>query len=152
MDPQWTVSLGEGAEILADRYGISREDQDAFAVKSHRRAARAWQDGAFVDHLVHLPGVALTRDEGIRDATTESLAKLRAVFRKDGTVTAGNASQISDGSAALLLASAERAEELGIEPLARITANAAHGVDPDIYGEGPVVAVARAGQGRQVAF
>jgi len=113
-------------------------------VKSHARATKAWADGVFADHLVQLPGVELTQDEGIRDATPESLGKLRPVFRKDGTVTAGNASQLSDGSAALLLASAERAEELGIEPLARITANAAHGVDPDLYGEGPVVAVERA--------
>ena len=144
MNSQWTVPLGEGAEILADRYGISREEQDAFSVKSHARATKAWADGVFADHLVQLPGVELTQDEGIRDATPESLGKLRPVFRKDGTVTAGNASQLSDGSAALLLASAERAEELGIEPLARITANAAHGVDPDLYGEGPVVAVERA--------
>ncbi|MGH3423933.1 MAG: thiolase family protein [Nocardioidaceae bacterium] len=142
MPDQWSVSLGEGAEILADEHGISREQQDEFAVRSHRRAAKAWADGVFDDHLVALDGVHLDRDESIRpDSTVETLAGLRASFRKDGTVTAGNASPLSDGAAALMLASEQMVAELGAEPLARVVSSGAHGVDPHRYGIGPVKAV-----------
>ncbi|MGA9103210.1 thiolase family protein [Aeromicrobium sp.] len=144
MDPRWTVSLGEATEILVDKHHISRDDQDAFAARSHERAAQAWKDGVFDDHLVHLDGVDLERDEGIRDTSPEALAALKPVFREAGTVTAGNSSQISDGAAALVLASADTAERLGVEPMARIVSSAAHAVDPDVFGEAPVEAVHRA--------
>lgn len=151
MPGQWTISLGEGAEILAEKYGVDREQQDAFAVRSHLRAAQAWADGAYAGHTASLDGVTLDRDEGIRaDSSLEGLARLRTVFRPDGTVTAGNASQLSDGAAAVLLASADAVADLGAEPLARVVANAVVGVDPDVYGIGPVpaatTALARAGR------
>ncbi|MGH3497935.1 MAG: thiolase family protein [Nocardioidaceae bacterium] len=145
MPAEWTVGLGEGAEILAEQYSISREDQDDFAVRSHERAAKAWANGAYERQVVSVPGVKLTRDEGIRDdTTTAKLAALRPVFRPDGTVTAGNASQLSDGAAALLLADEDGLRGLGTEPLARITGTGVHGVDPQMYGIGPVRTVARA--------
>ena len=104
MPDEWTVSLGEGAEILADRYGITREQQDAFALKSHQRAAAAWDRGAFADEVVPVPDVELARDENIRaDSSLEKLAQLKPVFRKDGTVTAGNSSPMNDAASALLL-------------------------------------------------
>ena len=144
MDERWTVSLGESTEILVEKHQISRDDQDAFAERSHHRAAQAWEDGVFDDHLVQLDGVTLERDEGIRETSPEALAALKPVFRESGTVTAGNSSQISDGAAALVLASADTAERLGVEPMARIIASAANAVDPDVFGEAPVEAVNRA--------
>ena len=144
MDERWTVSLGESTEILVDKHQISRDDQDAFAERSHHRAAQAWKDGVFDDHLVALEGVDLERDEGIRETSPEKLAALKPVFRESGTVTAGNSSQISDGAAALVLATADTAERLGVEPMAHIVASASNAVDPDVFGEAPVEAVNRA--------
>lgn len=145
MPRQWTVSLGEGAEILAERHGISREAQDAFALESHRRAAAAWDSGAFADEAVAVEGAGLSRDEGIRtDTSSARLAALRPVFRPDGTVTAGNASQLSDGASTLLLAGETSAASLGVEPLARIAARAVSAVEPHLYGIGPVEAARRA--------
>ncbi|MGW7537459.1 thiolase family protein [Amycolatopsis sp. NPDC054798] len=153
MPSQWTVSLGESTELLAERYGIGREEQDAFAARSHANAARAWDEGFYDDHVVPVEGVELTRDEGIRpDSTPEKLAKLKTVFRKEnGTVTAGNASPLNDGASALLLGDAAAAERLGKTPLARIAGRGAAGVDPDVFGIGPVraaeIALERAGIG-----
>jgi acetyl-CoA acetyltransferase family protein len=146
MPEQWTVALGEGAEILADRFEISREEQDEFALKSHRRAAAAWDAGKFADEIVAPPeGAELDRDEGIRaDSSLEKLAKLRPVFRKDGTVTAGNSSPLNDGAAALFIGDEKGAEKLGREPLARIVSRAAHGVEPHLFGIGPVEAANKA--------
>ncbi|GAA1233984.1 thiolase family protein [Oryzihumus leptocrescens] len=146
MPAQWTVALGEGAEILADRFGISREEQDAFAVASHRNAARAWDEGVYDAEVVPVEGTDLTRDEGIRaDASMEGLARLKPVFRPDGTVTAGNASPLNDGAAALFLADDTGLERLGSpEPLARVVSRAASGVDPHVFGIGPVEAAQRA--------
>ncbi|MEV4432258.1 thiolase family protein [Streptomyces sp. NPDC049585] len=146
MPPRWTVSLGEGAELVADKHGITREEQDAFALASHRKAARAWQDGAFDAEVVPLPEVTATRDESIRDTTSlEALAALKPAFRKDGgTVTAGNSSPLNDGAAALLLCDEEGLRTTGREPLARIRATAVTGIEPDLYGLGPVEAVRRA--------
>lgn len=149
---EWTVALGEGAEILADRYDIDRDAQDEFAVASHRRAAAAWEAGRFDAEVVAPFGADLDRDECVRpDSSVESLARLRPVFRPEGTVTAGNASPMNDGAAALLLASEERANELGVEPLARIASRAVTGVEPHLYGIGPVeaapLALERAGVG-----
>jgi 3-oxoadipyl-CoA thiolase len=153
------VSLGETAELVADRWAVSREDQDAFAVESQRRAAIAIDAGRFADQIVPVPVsqadriVALVeRDEHPRpDATAESLAGLRPAFREGGTVTAGNASGINDGAAALLLVEASRARELGLQPFARIVSTAVAGVDPSVMGIGPVpatrLALERAGLG-----
>ncbi|MFF2324975.1 MULTISPECIES: thiolase family protein [unclassified Streptomyces] len=152
LEPQWTVPLGEGAELVADRQGITREQQDAFAVASHEKAARAWRNGLYDGEVVPVDGVGLTRDETIRDTTSpESLARLKPVFRPDGTVTAGNASPLNDGAAALLLVDEEGLRATGREPLARVRASAVTAVEPQYFGLGPVEAVtkalARAGRG-----
>ncbi|MBD8219389.1 thiolase family protein [Microbacterium sp. CFBP 13617] len=144
----WTISNGESAEKLAEIYDISRQQQDAFAARSHRLAAAAWAEGRFDDEIVQVEGHALARDEGIRDdSTADVLAGLRPAFQKDGTVTAGNSSPINDGASAVLLG-AEGA--LDAEPLARIAGRAAFGNDPDVFGIAPVEAanraVARAGR------
>jgi acetyl-CoA acetyltransferase family protein len=153
MPGEWTVALGEGAEILADKYAISREAQDAFAVRSHQRADRAWAEGRFDAEVTAVPGAdGLARDEGIRpDSTTGKLARLRPAFRPGGTVTAGNASQLSDGAAALLLASERATAAAGLTPLARIAARGVSAVEPQLFGIGPVqaarTALRRAGIG-----
>jgi acetyl-CoA acyltransferase len=150
MPPQWTVSLGEGAEILAERHGISRETQDAFALASHRNAAAAWARGDFASETVPVAG--LVSDESIRsDTSAEALARLKPVFRPDGTVTAGNSSPLNDGAAALLLGDEGAIEETGARPLARVVARASSGIDPHLFGVGPVqaarAALKRAGIG-----
>jgi acetyl-CoA acyltransferase len=139
MPDDWTVSLGEANEQLADRYSISRERQDEFAARSHRLADEAWESG-FYDNLVSaVPGVPLERDEGIRPASTrEVLAGLRSSFRADGTITAGNASPLNDGAAALVLGS-EHAS-LGIDPVARIAGRGVHALAPREFGFAPVEA------------
>ncbi|MGW3745289.1 thiolase family protein [Streptomyces sp. NPDC005146] len=145
LEPQWTVPLGEGAELIADRYGITREQQDAFAVASHEKAARAWKNGLYDDEVVPVEGVGLTRDETIRDNTSpQSLAGLKPVFRPEGTVTAGNASPLNDGAAALLLVDEEGLRATGREPLARVRASAVTAVEPQYFGLGPVEAVRKA--------
>jgi acetyl-CoA acetyltransferase family protein len=152
MPEEWTVSLGEGAEILAERYGITRQSQDEFALRSHERAAAAWERGAYAEETVDVPDVELERDEPIRaDTSMEKLARLPPAFREDGTVTAGNASPLNDGAAALLLADEAGAEAVGREPLARIVSRGLHAVDPPLYGIAPVeaanTALERAGIG-----
>ncbi|HZG04184.1 MAG TPA: thiolase family protein [Streptomyces sp.] len=146
MPPQWTVSLGEGAEQIADRHGITREQQDAYALASHEKAARAWKDGRYDAEVVPVEGVDLARDETIRDNTSlEALARLKPAFRTgDGTVTAGNSSPLNDGAAALLLTDEEGLRATGREPLARIRASAVTGIEPNLFGLGPVEAVRRA--------
>jgi acetyl-CoA acetyltransferase family protein len=141
MPAEWTVSLGEGAEILAEKFGIDRERQDAFAVRSHRLAHQAWERGVLAEEVTPVPGTGLDRDEGIRpDTTTERLAALKPSFREGGTVTAGNASQLSDGAAAVLVGDRRAADTLGVQPLARIAASAVHAVEPQLYGIAPVEA------------
>jgi acetyl-CoA acetyltransferase family protein len=145
MPDVWTVSLGESTELLAEELGVTREASDEVAARSHRLAAEAWANGRYADVVVDVPGHPLARDEGIRDGvTTETLAGLRPVFREGGQVTAGNASQLSDGAAALLLADGDTVEELGLEPLARITGTGVDAVEPHRFGIGPVEAVNRA--------
>jgi 3-oxoadipyl-CoA thiolase len=135
-----TVSMGETGENVAGRWSISREDQDAFALESQRRWADADQDGRFAEELV--PAGELERDEHPRpDTTAEKLASLKPAFVADGTVTAGNASGINDGAAALVIASADRARALGVEPLGTFRGSAVAGVDPAVMGIGPVPAV-----------
>jgi 3-oxoadipyl-CoA thiolase len=135
-----TASMGETGENVAERWEVSREDQDAFALASQQRWAAADADGRFADELVPVEG--LERDEHPRpDTTAEKLASLKPAFADEGTVTAGNASGINDGAAALVVASAERARALGIEPLGTFRGSAVAGVDPAVMGIGPVPAV-----------
>ncbi|MCK1798134.1 thiolase family protein [Streptomyces sp. XM4193] len=146
MPPQWTVSLGEGAELVADRHAITREQQDEYAAASHRKAVRAWQEGLYDAETVAVPGVELPRDESVRDGSTpQALGKLKPVFRQEnGTVTAGNSSPLNDGAAALLLTDEDGLAATGREPLARIRASATTGIEPQLFGLGPVEAVRRA--------
>ncbi len=153
------IGMGLTAENLARQYEVTREEQDAFALRSHQRAAAAQDAGKFDDEIVPLDveltlgegGSAKTykttfdQDEGIRrDSSFEALAKLRPVFHARGTVTAGNSSQTSDGAAAVLVMSEEKAERLGLEPMARFRSFAVGGVAPEIMGIGPVAAVPKA--------
>ncbi|MEU8123830.1 thiolase family protein [Spirillospora sp. NPDC049024] len=143
MPEEWTVSLGEANERLGEKYAVGRERQDAFALRSHRLAAAAWDEG-FYDDLV-VPAGELRRDEGIRaDTSLEKLAGLKPSFRADGTITAGNASPLNDGAAALLLGSAEAADRIGLDPLARIAGRGAFALDPQDFGYAPVEAAERA--------
>lgn len=153
------ISMGLTAENLARQYEVTRAEQDAFALRSHQRAAAAQDAGKFDDEIVGLD-VELTlgegssaktykttfdQDEGIRrDSSAEALAKLRPVFHARGTVTAGNSSQTSDGAAAVLVMNEEKAEQLGLEPMARFRSFAVGGVAPEIMGIGPVAAVPKA--------
>jgi 3-oxoadipyl-CoA thiolase len=147
-----TESMGETAENVADRYGVSREDQDALALRSHQAAVAATDAGRFDDELVTVDvpqpkgdPVTVHADEGPRpDTSLERLAGLRPAFREGGSVTAGNASGINDGASCVVLASEERARELGREPLARVVSVGAAGVDPAYMGIGPVPATRKA--------
>jgi len=133
-------SMGETGENVAERWNVSREDQDAFALRSQQRWAAANEAGRFDDELVPLNG--LERDEHPRpDTTAEKLAALKPAFRGAGTVTAGNSSGINDGAAAVIVASEEKARELGVEPLGRFVGSAVAGVDPRVMGIGPIPAV-----------
>lgn len=141
-------AMGETAENIRESTGMSRERQDAFALRSHRLAVAAWEDGRFAAEVVpvDLPAAKgkvdrVARDDGPRpDTTLEALAALRPIFRSGGTVTAGNASSLNDGAAAILLARRDVAERLGLRPMARVVASAAAGVDPRLMGLGPVPA------------
>jgi acetyl-CoA acetyltransferase family protein len=145
MPDQWTVSLGEATERLAGRYGIARDAQDEFAVRSHRLTAKAWDEGFYDPWVVPVPETDLARDEGIRpDSSPEALARLRPAFRKDGTVTAGNASPLNDGAGAAFIGDESAGAALGREPLARIAGRGVSAVDPDVFGIGPVAAANRA--------
>jgi acetyl-CoA acyltransferase len=141
------LSMGETAEEVAARYGVSREQQDAFALSSHQKAAAARKDGLFDAEIVPVTladGQVVSEDESIRaDTSLEKLAALKPVFRNDGTVTAGNASPMNDGAAGLLLVSDQALAELDLQPLGRYVAGASAGVDPDVMGIGPVPAVRR---------
>jgi acetyl-CoA acyltransferase len=156
MPREWTISLGEATERLAEKYGVTRQAQDEFAAGSHNRAAAAWDEG-FYDNLVSpVPGTDLVRDEGIRPGSTaEKLAGLKTVFRaeasdaasgttKGGTVTAGNASPLNDGASAAWLGSEAAAGLLGLDPLARIAGRGAHANDPQYFGYAPVEAANKA--------
>jgi 3-oxoadipyl-CoA thiolase len=133
-------SMGETGENVAERYGVSREEQDAFALQSQQRWAEADAEGRFADELV--PVGKATRDEHPRpDTSAEKLAALRPAFREGGSVTAGNSSGLNDGAAALVIASEEGARELGVEPLGAFVGSAVAGVDPRVMGIGPVPAV-----------
>ncbi len=152
MRAEWTVSLGESNEQLGELYDVSRQRQDEFATRSHRLTHAAWEAGFYDDLVTSVPGSDIARDESVRpDATPESLAELKPAFRTDGTITAGNASPLSDGASAVLLGSAAAGGSLGVDPVARIAGRAAHALEPHRFGYAPVEAankaLARAGIG-----
>ncbi|RHW32134.1 acetyl-CoA C-acetyltransferase [Neobacillus notoginsengisoli] len=158
--PQYYMSMGHTAEKVAEKFGVTRQDQDEFAVRSHERAERAIKEGKFKDEIVPVDVTVrsvgsdnklkertfqFTNDEGVRPGTNvETLAKLRPAFSVNGTVTAGNASQTSDGAAAVMVMDREKAESLGLKPLAKFRSFAVGGVPPEIMGVGPVVAIPKA--------
>lgn len=158
--PEVYLAMGLTAENVAARYGVTRQMQDAFAAASHLRAAQAQKEGKFAREIIPVEGIrprcdeagrvktetfVFSQDEGIRyDASLEGLAKLKPVFKINGTVTAGNASQMSDGAAAVLLMSGEKAWELGVKPLAAFRSFAVTGVEPEVMGIGPVSAIPKA--------
>ena len=151
MDPMHKIMMGETAERLADKYNITREEQDEVAARSHTNALKAIDDGRFKEEIVPVTittrkgeTVVDTDEHPRRDISKESLAKLKPVFRKEGTVTAGNASGLNDGAAAVVVMSLEKAESLGLKPLARIVSYAWAGVEPDLMGYGPVPATRKA--------
>jgi acetyl-CoA C-acetyltransferase len=151
--PQAYMSMGETAENVADRYHITREAMDSYAVQSQSRAVRAMKDGIFAHEIIPVPlldGTTMTDDDGPRpDTTMEALAGLRAVFRRDGRVTAGNSCPLNDGAAAAVVMSRTRADQLGITPLARIVSTGVSALEPELMGLGPIEssrqALARAG-------
>jgi acetyl-CoA acetyltransferase family protein len=150
MPEQWTISLGASAEKLADIYGISREAQDQFALRSHQRTAAAWENGFYDGWVVQVPDTGLERDETLRpDTSLEKLRMLEPAFVAGGTVTAGNASSLNDGAGALLLADEASTRAAGREPLARVVSRGTAAVDPDVFGIAPVeaanIALRRAG-------
>ncbi|SDJ62146.1 acetyl-CoA C-acetyltransferase [Salimicrobium halophilum] len=158
--PEYYMSMGHTAEEVANRFNISREDQDAFAARSHERAAKALEEGKFDDEIVPVEVTenvvgsdnkarqvtkTLEQDEGVRPGTTsEVLAKLKPAFHVKGSVTAGNSSQMSDGAASVLVMDREKAEREGLEPLAKFHSFAVAGVEPEIMGVGPIEAVPKA--------
>lgn len=149
MPKEWTVSLGEANEQLAERFSVSRERQDVFAVRSHTLADAAWTDGFYDDLVVPVAvdgkGHALTRDEGIRPGSAvDKLAALKPSFRPDGVITAGNASPLSDGASAVLLGSGAAAARIGVDPLARVAGRGVFALDPQMFGFAPVDAANRA--------
>jgi acetyl-CoA acetyltransferase family protein len=145
MPGEWTISLGQSTEKLAGAHGIGRAAQDEFALRSHRLAAQAWDDGFYDGWVVPVPGTELQRDESVRaDSSLEKLARLSPAFAEDGTVTAGNASPLNDGAAALWIGDEAAGAALGQEPLARIAGRGTAAVDPDAFGIGPVEAAERA--------
>ncbi|MFE4774817.1 thiolase family protein [Streptomyces sp. NPDC056713] len=157
MPKEWTVSLGEANEQLADRFDVARERQDAFAARSHNLADDAWNAG-FYDELVvpvavDAKGTTLDRDEGIRPGSTaEKLAGLKPVFRPDGVITAGNASPLSDGASAVLLGSGAAATRIGTDPVARVAGRGASALDPQLFGYAPVEAANRALKSAGIAW
>ena len=141
MRDEWTISLGACTEAIAVRYGVTREEMDAYAVRSHALAHAAWEAGKH-DWVIEVDGVA--RDESVRPGTTlEALAGLKPAFAKGGAVTAGNASPLNDGAAAVLIGSADACRELGAAPLGRIVASATIGVDPQDFPIAPAFAIRR---------
>jgi len=145
MPAEWTASLGECNEQLQEKFAISRERQDAFALRSHQLADAAWNDGFYDSLTLSVPGTEVTRDESIRPGTTlEKLATLTPSFRPEGTITAGNASPLNDGASALVLGTKEAASRVGSAPLARVAGRAAAALEPQMFGYAPVEAAEKA--------
>ena len=140
--PEAYMSMGETAENVADQHNITREEMDRYAVQSQDRAVRATKDGIFAEEIINVPllsGLTMTADDGPRpDTSLEKLGELRAVFRKGGRVTAGNSCPLNDGAAAAVVMSRTRADELGIEPLARIVSTGVSALEPELMGLGPI--------------
>lgn len=142
---EWTVSLGIGAEVMADEFNISRAEQDAYAMASHQKATAAWSSHGFKSEVVRVPGADLATDECVRtDTNMNSLQRLKPVFKADGTVTAGNSSPMNDGAACLLLASEDAVERHSLRPMARVVSRGVSAVEPHRFGIGPVEAAQRA--------
>lgn len=145
MPAEWTVSLGEANEQLREKFSISRDRQDAFAARSHQLADAAWSAGFYDPLVVPVPGADLARDESIRAGSTpETLAGLKPSFRPDGTITAGNASPLTDGASALLLGSEAAAGRIGLAPVARVAGRGVSALEPQLFGFAPVEAADRA--------
>lgn len=145
MPGEWTVSLGEATEQLREREGVTREEQDEFALRSHQNALAAWTAGFYDDQVVAVPDVDLERDEAIRaDTTAERLGALKPVFRPDGTVTAGNSSPLNDGASAVLLGNELAESRAGLAPLARVAGRGVAANDPQFFGFAPVQAANQA--------
>jgi acetyl-CoA acetyltransferase family protein len=145
MPAEWTVSLGEANELIADKYGIGRDRQDAFAARSHNLADAAWEAGFYEDLVTPVDGVDLRHDEAIRPGSSpEKLAGLKPSFRPDGTITPGNASPLNDGASAVLIGSEPAAERIGLAPVARIAGRGASATEPQWFGTAPVEAAERA--------
>jgi len=146
MEEDWTVSLGEATERLAERYGVEREDMDEFAATSHQRTASAWDEGFYNNLVEQMPGTDLERDESLRPGSTpETLAGLKTVFRRDGgRVTAGNASPLNDGASAVLLGNERAADRIGRAPIARLAGRGTAANEPQFFGYAPVEAADRA--------
>lgn len=145
MPDAWTVSLGEATEQLREKYGVTRERQDEFAVRSHRLATEAWDNGFYDQQILQIEGAELARDESIRAATTvERLGSLQPAFRPSGTITAGNASPLSDGAAAVFLGSEAAACKAAVTPIARVAGRGSHAVEPQFFGIAPVEAANKA--------
>jgi acetyl-CoA acetyltransferase family protein len=145
MPDQWTISLGASAEKLAGLYGIGRQEQDEFALRSHQRAVASWESGFYAGWVVPVPGTDLERDENIRAGTSlQKLSQLKPAFAERGTVTAGNSSPLNDGAGALLMADEAGAQAAGGTPLARVVSRGAAAVDPDVFGIAPVEAANQA--------
>ncbi|WP_411953771.1 acetyl-CoA C-acetyltransferase [Alkalibacillus sp. S2W] len=158
--PEYYMNMGHTAEEVANRYGVTREEQDAFAARSHERAAQALKEGKFDDEIVPVDVVdrsvgadntvqertfTVSQDEGVRpDTSVESLANLKPAFNVKGSVTAGNASQMSDGAASVLVMDREKAEQEGLEPMAKFHSFTVAGVEPEVMGVGPVKAIPKA--------
>lgn len=150
MKSQWTVSLGEANEVIAEKFNITRDRQDEFAMNSHQRAHAAWESGFYDPIIASVIGSDLERDENIRaESSIAELAKLKPSFRSNGTITAGNASPLSDGASAALIGSESMAKQLGIDPIFRIASRSAVGCEPELFGIAPIEAankaIARAG-------
>jgi acetyl-CoA acetyltransferase family protein len=145
MPGEWTVSLGEATEQLREREGVTREEQDEFALRSHQNALAAWTAGFYDDQVVAVPDVDLERDEAIRvDTTAERLGALKPVFRPDGTVTAGNSSPLNDGASAVLLGNELAESRAGLAPLARVAGRGVAANEPQFFGVAPVQAANQA--------
>jgi acetyl-CoA acyltransferase len=145
MPAEWTASLGECNEQLQEKFAISRQRQDAFAMRSHQLADAAWNEGFYDDLTVAVPGTEVTRDESIRPGTSvEKLATLTPSFRVEGTITAGNASPLNDGASAVMLGSRAAASRIGGSPVARVAGRAAAALEPQMFGYAPVEAAEKA--------
>jgi acetyl-CoA acyltransferase len=145
MPAEWTVSLGEACEQLGEKFHVSRQRQDEFALRSHQLADRAWAAGFYADLVTPVPDTGLERDEGIRPGSSiDKLATLKPSFRPNGTITAGNASPLNDGASAVLLGSAAAAGAIGRDPVARIAGRGASALEPQSFGYAPVEAAERA--------